>query len=212
MKAGIIGFGEIGRQLLSMLQTSAKTPEVAFFDDHAHAKGMPNAFPFSAHTEDRFSNLNFYLGLGYLHLARKLEILDWMLQAGRNVPPLVHPQAVVDPSAKLGPGVAVFPGCVVGLAAEIGGGTLFGPGSVVAHDTQIGRGCYVAVAVIVCGRVKIGDRVFLGSGAVVGNHRTVGTDARVGMATAVTHDVPVGASVLGNPMRLLPQPLKLGGV
>ena len=54
--------------------------------------------------------------------------------------PLIHPTAVVDPSAKLGAGVRVGAYAVIGADVEIGDDTRIGPHVVVEGPTRIGRG------------------------------------------------------------------------
>ncbi|NCT92605.1 serine acetyltransferase [Cellulomonas sp. APG4] len=49
----------------------------------------------------------------------------------------------------------------------------------------------------------IGDRVELGAGCIVLGGIRVGDDARVGAGAVVTKDVPAGATVVGNPARIL---------
>lgn len=53
--------------------------------------------------------------------------------------PRVHPQAVVDPSARLGDGVVVGPFAVIGAEVEIGAGTEIGAGAQVQGPARIGR-------------------------------------------------------------------------
>ena len=52
--------------------------------------------------------------------------------------------------------------------------------------------------------VKIGAFAWIGGGAIILPGVTVGEDAVVGAGSIVTHDVPPGATVAGNPARLLP--------
>lgn len=52
---------------------------------------------------------------------------------------LIHPLAVVDPSARLGDGVRVGPFAVIGPGVEIGDGTEIGAGAKVFGPTRIGR-------------------------------------------------------------------------
>ena len=49
----------------------------------------------------------------------------------------------------------------------------------------------------------IGDRVELGAGCIVIGGIRIGDDARVGAGAVVTKDVPAGATVVGNPARIL---------
>jgi len=52
---------------------------------------------------------------------------------------LIHPSAIVDPSAILGEGVSVGPFSIIGPDVEIGEGTVIGPHVVIRGPTRIGR-------------------------------------------------------------------------
>ena len=51
----------------------------------------------------------------------------------------LHPTAIIDPDARLEPGVEVGPFAVIGAGVEIGSGTRIGPHAVIAGPTRIGR-------------------------------------------------------------------------
>ena len=53
--------------------------------------------------------------------------------------PLIHPTAVIDPSARLGDGVRVGAYAVIGADVEIGDGTRIGPHVAIEGPTRIGR-------------------------------------------------------------------------
>lgn len=82
--------------------------------------------------------------------------------------PGIHPTAVVDPTARLGPGVHVGPHTVIEAGAEIGGQTHLGAGCYVGHDCRIGTGCFLHPRVILRERTLLGHRVIIHSGAVLG--------------------------------------------
>jgi maltose O-acetyltransferase len=50
--------------------------------------------------------------------------------------------------------------------------------------------------------VHIGANVWIGGGAIILPGITIGDDAIVGAGAIVTHDVPAGATVVGNPARI----------
>lgn len=52
--------------------------------------------------------------------------------------------------------------------------------------------------------MRILDQAFVGLGAVIIGGVTVGERAVVGAGAVVTRDVPAGATVVGNPARVLP--------
>jgi len=55
-----------------------------------------------------------------------------------------------------------------------------------------------------CGRpVHIGRNVWIGGGAIIVPGITLGDNAVVGAGSVVTHDVPPGAAVAGNPARIM---------
>jgi UDP-N-acetylglucosamine acyltransferase len=52
---------------------------------------------------------------------------------------MIHPQAIVDPSAKIADGVSIGPFSVIGADVEIGAGTWVGPHVVINGPTKIGK-------------------------------------------------------------------------
>ena len=52
--------------------------------------------------------------------------------------------------------------------------------------------------------ITIGENVWIGGGAIVLPGVTVGDNAIIGAGAVVTKDVPAGATVVGNPARVLP--------
>ena len=51
--------------------------------------------------------------------------------------------------------------------------------------------------------VRIGRHVWVGGGALILPGVTVGDDAVIGAGSVVTRDVPAGATVVGNPARMI---------
>ena len=56
--------------------------------------------------------------------------------------------------------------------------------------------------------ISIGRNVWIGGGAIIVPGVSVGDDAIIGAGSVVTHDVPPGATVVGNPARKLSRALK----
>lgn len=75
--------------------------------------------------------------------------------------------------------------------------------SYVEHDCVIGDFVTFAPGVRCNGNIRIGDGAYIGSGAIIRQGLTIGANAVVGMGAVVTKDVPAGATVVGNPARIL---------
>jgi sugar O-acyltransferase (sialic acid O-acetyltransferase NeuD family) len=210
-RIGIIGYGVLGRHLEQFIVAArgADAAEWVRFDDVLATRGAPGAAPFAEHTDPRFADCDMYVALGYRHLATKEAIVGNLARLGRSLPALVHPTAVVDPTATIGPGVVVFPGCTIGSGVTLSPGVLLHCAVTLAHDDLIGAATYIGPGATLSGFVAVGDRSFIGTGVVIANGVTVGADSTVGIGTCVTRDVEAGSSVIGNPMRVLRGPLEL---
>jgi acetyltransferase EpsM len=131
------------------------------------------------------------------------RICEAILAAGGELPPLVHPAAVVSPSATLGAGVILSAGAIVQQDARIGRFSVLNTACSIDHDNVVGESCSIAPGAHTAGGVTIGDEAFIGLGAVIIGRVTVGRRATVGAGAVVTRDVPDGATVVGNPARVL---------
>jgi acetyltransferase EpsM len=114
---------------------------------------------------------------------------------------VVHPSAVVAPSARLGAGCIVSPAAVIGAHTQVGEHVIVNRGVLVGHHTRIGSFVTLSPAANVAGCVEVGDGAYVGMGATVIDRRTVGAGALVAAGAVVVRDVPEGARVQGVPAR-----------
>jgi UDP-3-O-[3-hydroxymyristoyl] glucosamine N-acyltransferase len=81
----------------------------------------------------------------------------------------VHPAAVVDPSALLGPDVSIGAGAVIEADAHIGAGTRIDAGAVIGTGVRIGAYCHLYPRVVVYSGTELGKNVVVHAGAVLGS-------------------------------------------
>jgi sugar O-acyltransferase (sialic acid O-acetyltransferase NeuD family) len=208
-RVAIIGFGALGKQLLSLLSEGRDGLNVLRFDDILYSRRAENCYPFESYADPSFADCQFYIGLGYKHLVRRAAVVTQLVGLGRDVPSWRHPSCHVHPGSLVGPGCVLYPLCNIGPDVTIQEGVLLNNSVIVSHGCRVGAGAYLSPGVVLSGDVSIGASTFVGSGVVISNGRTVGERARIGIGSVVTIDVPDDGSVIGNPARLLSRPLNL---
>ena len=105
----------------------------------------------------------------------------------------------------LGDGVFMNFGCVILDVVEvtIGAATAIGPGvQILTADHP--RDPVERRTGLESGRpIRIGSNVWIGGGAIILPGVTIGDDAVIGAGSVVTRDVAPGATVVGNPARVV---------
>ena len=103
-------------------------------------------------------------------------------------------------------------GCDIMPGTQIGEGTRFphrGLGVVINSSAVIGNNVTISKGVVIGGRggiqivPRIGNNVLIGANAVVIGPISIGNDAKIGAGAVVVNDVPEGATVIGNPAKII---------
>jgi sugar O-acyltransferase (sialic acid O-acetyltransferase NeuD family) len=207
MKLGVIGNGDLSKQLLSFVNPSLHS-DIVYFDD-LHEINNQTHFPFLNWDNERFSEYNFIIGLGYKNLLLKNKLINELQNLSRNLISFCHPSSFVNHSANVGQSVFIYPMCNVDKNVTLNDGVILNNSSIISHDSYIGKCSYISPGVTISGRVKIGENCFIGSGTTIANDVVIGNNVIVGIGSVVTSSIPNNSSVIGNPLKVLNNPLIL---
>lgn len=108
------------------------------------------------------------LGLGAVKNPRLRERLFNRLKSiGFFLPNLIHPNAIIEPSAKLGEGVHVMAGAIVGSEAVVQDNCILNSGCIVSHDCHLENNAHITPGAILGGNVSIGKNTIVGMGCTI---------------------------------------------
>jgi len=203
----IVGAGGFGREMHAWVRQHPDHGRAwtfaGFLDDDPAALAPFGAFapvfPLTGHRPAADELLVVGLGLPKV----KTALLAPLVAAGADFLTFVHPRALVGERVRLGRGVVLCPGAIVSADVELGDFVMVNLNATVGHDARIGAWSTLSGHCDVTGRVQVGERVFMGSRATVIPGKTVGPGAVLGAGAVVITDVPPGATMVGNPAKVL---------
>lgn len=116
---------------------------------------------------------------------------------------LIHPSAVISPSAILGNGTVVMARVVVNPDAVVGAGVILNTGAIVEHDCKVGNSAHLSPGSAMGGASSLGENSWLGMGAAIIQGVSVGEGCVVGAGGVVIHDLPDNVVAVGIPARIV---------
>ena len=146
----------------------------------------------------------FVVGIG--DNAARLAVARRLLEQGKTLVNVLHPDAAVSPEARLGRGVFVGAQAVVGPEARLEDAVLVNSAAVAEHHCVLEAGVHLAPAAALGGRVKVGQATLVGLGAKVLPGVTLGKNCVVGAGAVVVRDAGDGVTLRGVPARTEPRP------
>ena len=116
---------------------------------------------------------------------------------------IIHPQATVSYSSRIGYGTYIGPHVTVMPNSIIGNHCSLRASANVGHDCIVGDFCYIGPNSTLSGRVTLEEGVHIGPNACVLEKIKIGMYCVVGLGSAVIKNLPSLTVVFGNPARIL---------
>jgi len=206
----ILGAGGHGKVVAETAFLSNQFSKISFLDDQINgADFLPshlNSSIIGSFSDCHLPEIRHEFSSAIVAIGDPASRLLWsslLVEAGYALPALIHPSAIISPSAQLDNGVVVFAHVVVQASCSIGFGAILNTGCSVDHDSDIADGVHLCPGSRLAGEVKVGERSWIGIGASVIQQVRIGSDVTVGAGAAVVRDIPNKVTVVGVPARVV---------
>lgn len=187
MRLLIVGAGGHGRSVAEAAQMGGRYGVVGFIDDGAAAlsqvMGFPVLGPSTLLAQHRARVDVAIVAIGNNRVRESFHVL--LREAGFTLATIVHPGALVSPSATLGSGCAIMAGAIVGTEAALGEGSIVNCGAVVDHHCQVGDFGHLGANASMAGGSALGRRAWMQAGAALGYGVRLPTEAVLGPGQAL---------------------------
>ena len=147
----IVGCGGLGRMVGEVALATGKWSGVRFLDDAVRGDAVVGKCVDYTELTGSYTDAVAAFGENRLRLAWA----EKLLAAGYRVPSVVHPTAIVSPSAMLGEGCLVLQGAIVNTAARLGRACLVNAGALVDHDAVLADGAHANLHATVKGWARL---------------------------------------------------------
>ncbi|WP_310936220.1 acetyltransferase [Variovorax sp. UMC13] len=166
----IIGAGGHGRTVAEAVLLGQEYELTAFLDDAPDGVQLLGGIPVWGGTSELASCRGqvdaVVVAIGRNALRETLHA--YVAAVGFPLATVVHPRAIVSPSALIGPGCAVMAGAVIGTQACLAEGAIANCGAVVDHDCLVEAFGHLGVGACMSGGSALGRGAWLQAGAVLG--------------------------------------------
>ena len=139
--------------------------------------------------------------------ARK-AVFERVASAQLEIGTVVHPSAVIAPSAALGPGTVVLANVAVNADTVVGLNVILNTCASVDHDSVIEDHVHISPGAHLGGTVRVGEGTHVGIGASVKNNAAIGRWSVIGAGAVVIDDIPDGVLAYGVPARVTGEKLR----
>ena len=209
----VYGASGCGRSLMPVarqqLARESDASEIVFIDDALESVAEVNAhraMNYLAFLNETASEKYVQIAIANSHVREK--IAQRLKMDGIHLWSIIADHVVLMDQIELAEGSALSPFVTIGSNVKIGKCFHANLYSYMEHDCVVGDFVTFAPGVKCNGNIHIQDHAYIGAGAMIkqgipDQPLIIGAGAVVGMGAVVTKSVPAGATVVGNPARIV---------
>ena len=168
----IVGAGGHGRSVAEIIlsDTHCDQKVCGFIDDSWPERKLIWDIPILGDTSDFTKYLphaqSAVVAIGNNKLRATLQ--SQLVAVGFDIITVIHPRAIVAPSAKIGVGCTIMAGAVIGTESQLGDGVIVNSGAVVDHHCEVGNYGHLGVGTAMAGGSRLGVGAWLHAGNALG--------------------------------------------
>lgn len=166
----MVGSGGHGRSVAEVVLINGEFVVAGFLDDDFPKLERVLDIPVLGKVTD-FANWRnvadfAFVAIGNNALRRRISVE--LRSAGFSLPSVIHPRAIISPTAELGDGSAIMAGAIVGTEACLGEGVIVNCAAVVDHHCRVDDFGHLGVGAAMAGGSVLGAEAWMQAGSVLG--------------------------------------------
>mgnify|MGYP005851591797 CR=1 FL=1 len=134
--------------------------------------------------------------MGIANLAYRKKIIQTLEASGAKFRGLIHPTAIISPSASIHPTTVISHNASVGAKAEIGAYNMLNSRCTIGHDTKMGDYNFISPQVAVSGNTLIGDENLIGTNACTIPGIKIGNNNKIAAGMVIYKPIEDNSTVL----------------
>lgn len=135
----ILGAGGLGRMVGEVAAAQGCWDHIAFLDDAVHGPNVAGRCVDYLALKEEYPQAVAAFGDNRL----RLSWTEKLLEAGYQVPCIIHPTAIVSPSVTMGEGCLILHGAILNTNTQLGKACLVNSGALVDHDNRLEDGVHI---------------------------------------------------------------------
>ncbi|WP_051574334.1 NeuD/PglB/VioB family sugar acetyltransferase [Mycobacterium sp. URHB0044] len=196
----VYGAGGHGKVVANILIACGETV-TGFVDDTKSESMKVLGLPVLGSSDWLDVNPDARVALGVGNSIVRARTAELCLAKQAELVTVIHPSAVVAPSAIVEDGAVIMPLAVVNPDGVVGRGAIVNTSAVIEHDCVVGAFAHISPHATLGGNCAVGPFAQLGIGATMLPGTKIGEYSVVGGGGLVAHDIPPHTIAVGIPAR-----------